>query len=436
MLQYREIFRTSGMPSLITELQVLFRESRVKRIGLLILVNFICCLVSLTWCASTQSLALRAYTYTVWFNILSLLTCLLSIWVEKQRPTSIFTFGYERFEVVAIFSSTVLAQLASLFITKESLERLLDQPEIHTGRLLIGTGIAFISHLLVIYGNSNSALDHIIATASSSWLQEQVTDISQSLCSIIPALSGILLPRVNPMLLIACAGAGALFLTNLLVEMKNCHVMDSLAAMAIASMTCATLFPMSVYSGKVLLQTTPSHVVGQLDKCLRETLTIDGVLEFRNEHFWTLSFGKLAGSLHLRIRREANEQLVLAQVVTCLSHLVPVLTVQVFKDDWSRGIPVSLPSLADISTTNIPQNMHHPNAVFVDNVSNPNSVREFKPLGGALSKEPSLSRQVRGNSFSPGILLTSHNSAPSLGDGTLNSGIRTHEGKTIAHHGR
>lgn len=43
----------------------------------------------------------------------------------------------------------------------------------------------------------------------------------------------------------------------------------------------------------ILLQTTPAHIVGQLDKSLRETLTIDGVLEFRNEHFWTLAFGKM-----------------------------------------------------------------------------------------------------------------------------------------------
>ena len=36
--------------------------------------------------------------------------------------------------------------------------------------------------------------------------------------------------------------------------------------------------------------------------------TLDGVLEFRNEHFWTLSFGRIAGSLHVRVRRDANEQ--------------------------------------------------------------------------------------------------------------------------------
>ncbi|KAF4524626.1 hypothetical protein B566_EDAN013877 [Ephemera danica] len=285
------------------------------------------------------SLALEAYTYTVWFNFLSLLTSLLSVWVSQQGPSINFSFGYERWEVLAVFASTVLAQLAAIMVAKESVERLLEQPQVHTGRLLLGGGLALTSHLIVLYGSNNPALDHVMSAAASSWLQEHVADLSQSLCSTLPLLRALLLPRVNPLLLVASTGAIAIFLTNMLIELRDYHMMDTLASFVIIIATCATMFPMSVYSGKVLLQTTPSHVVGQLDKCLRETLTIDGVLEFRNEHFWTLSFGKLAGSLHVRVRRDADEQLVLAHVMARLSPLVPVLRVQVVKDDWSHSSP-------------------------------------------------------------------------------------------------
>lgn len=88
--------------------------------------------------------------------------------------------------------------------------------------------------------------------------------------------------------------------------------------------------------GKILLQTTPSHLITQLDKLLREASTLDGVLEFRDEHFWTLSFGVLAGSLHVRVRRDADEQLVLAHVWNKLAGLVQILTIHIFKDDWMR----------------------------------------------------------------------------------------------------
>lgn len=43
-----------------------------------------------------------------------------------------------------------------------------------------------------------------------------------------------------------------------------------------------------------------------------------------------------AGSVHVRVRRDADEQMVLAHVYNRLANLVSVLTVQIFKDDWSR----------------------------------------------------------------------------------------------------
>ena len=48
-----------------------------------------------------------------------------------------------------------------------------------------------------------------------------------------------------------------------------------------------------------------------------------------------------AGSAHVRIRRDANEQLVLAHVTNRLLPLVSTLTVQIFKDDWSRPLLTS-----------------------------------------------------------------------------------------------
>lgn len=59
-----------------------------------------------------------------------------------------------------------------------------------------------------------------------------------------------------------------------------------------------------------------------------------------------------AGSAHVRIRRDANEQLVLAHVTNRLLPLVSTLTVQIFKDDWTRPLltgvlssPASAPPL-------------------------------------------------------------------------------------------
>lgn len=56
---------------------------------------------------------------------------------------------------------------------------------------------------------------------------------------------------------------------------------------------------------------------------------MDGVLELRNLHFWQLDFNQIAGTVDVRVRRDANEQMVLALVTEKLHPVVHILTVQV-----------------------------------------------------------------------------------------------------------
>lgn len=331
------------------EFRLVTSDRRSWRILLFGALNLLCTGCLLMWCSSTNSMALTAYTYLTIFDLFSLITCLISSWVTMKKPSQVYSFGFERLEVLAVFASTVLVQLGALFILKESVERFMEQPEVHTGRLLVGTFVALFFNLLTLLSVRNKPFTYVSEAASSSWLQEHVADLSRSLCGIVPGLSSVLLPRMNPFVLINMAGALSLCITYMLIEINNYNAVDTASAVAIALMTFGTMYPMSVYSGKVLLQTTPSHIIGQLDKLLREVSTLDGVLEVRNEHFWTVGFGSLAGSAHVRIRRDANEQLVLAHVTNRLLPLVSTLTVQIFKDDWTRPLLTGALSASSVS---------------------------------------------------------------------------------------
>ncbi|XP_004718195.3 zinc transporter 6 [Echinops telfairi] len=367
------------------------------------------------------------------------MTCLISYWVMMRKPSPVYSFGFERLEVLAVFASTVLAQLGALFILKESAERFLEQPEIHTGRLLVGTFVALSFNLFTMLSIRNKPFAYVSEAASTSWLQEHVADLSRSLCGIIPGLSSIFLPRMNPFVLIDLAGAFALCITYMLIEINNYFAVDTASAIAIALMTFGTMYPMSVYSGKVLLQTTPPHVIGQLDKLIREVSTLDGVLEVRNEHFWTLGFGSLAGSVHVRIRRDANEQMVLAHVTNRLYTLVSTLTVQIFKDDWTRPALLSGPVTA--SALHFPD--HHvipmPPLKSADD-SNPVTSTPAKPS----SPPPEFSFNTPGKNMNPVILLNTQTRPYGLGlnhgytpySSTLSQGLgvpgigATHGGRT------
>ncbi len=170
------------------------------------------------------------------------------------------------------------------------------------------------------------------------------------------------------------------FLRNYMYIYRGWLLADPIVAIGIIGLMVTNAIPICQRTGKVLLQTTPLTIKDQLDKCLREVRTIytriipmiyplyihkqqidllihlflsssillstnkastlDGVLECRNEHFWTQSPGVFVGSLNVRIRSDANEQLVLARVQQLFGGLITHLTVQIEKDEWT--IPTSV----------------------------------------------------------------------------------------------
>ncbi|XP_047709208.1 zinc transporter 6 isoform X3 [Prionailurus viverrinus] len=355
---------------LLQEFRLVAADRRSWKILLFGVINLTCTGFLLMWCSSTNSIALTAYTYLTIFDLFSLITCLISYWVMMRKPSPVYSFGFERLEVLAVFASTVLAQLGALFILKESAERFLEQPEIHTGRLLVGTFVALSFNLFTMLSIRNKPFAYVSEAASTSWLQEHVADLSRS----------------------------------------NYFAVDTASAIAIALMTFGTMYPMSVYSGKVLLQTTPPHVIGQLDKLIREVSTLDGVLEVRNEHFWTLGFGSLAGSVHVRIRRDANEQMVLAHVTNRLYTLVSTLTVQIFKDDWIRPALLSGPVAANVLNFSDHHIIPMPPLKGTDD-SNPVTSTPAKPS----SPPPEFSFNTPGKNVSPVILLNTQTRPSGLG---------------------
>ncbi|KAM6127892.1 zinc transporter 6 isoform 3-T3 [Pterocles gutturalis] len=353
------------------EFRLVAADRRSWKILLFGAINLICIGFLLMWCSSTNSIALTAYTYLTIFDLFSLITCLISYWVMMKKPSPVYSFG---------------------------------------GRLLVGTFVALFFNLFTMLSIRNKPFAYVSEAASTSWLQEHVADLSRSICGIIPGLSSIFLPRMNPFVLIDIAGALALCITYLLIEINNYFAVDTASAIAIALMTFGTMYPMSVYSGKVLLQTTPPHVIGQLDKLLREVSTLDGVLEVRNEHFWTLGFGTLAGSVHVRIRRDANEQMVLAHVTNRLYTLVSTLTVQIFKDDWIRPTLSSVPIANNILNLSDHHVIPMPPLKAADNL-NPVTSTPAKPS----SPPPEFSFNTPGKNVNPVILLNTQTRPYGLG---------------------
>uniref|UniRef100_A0A915HKA3 Zinc transporter 6 n=1 Tax=Romanomermis culicivorax TaxID=13658 RepID=A0A915HKA3_ROMCU len=300
--------------------------------------------------------ALQAYSLLIVFDFLCVLTASLKVWSDetKNESRNSFSYGDARFDVLCIFGTTVLVQLGALFVGKECLEHILEKSgDEKDGQqheptasdsfsiLLLSSLGTFVCHLIA-YGaqlSQNTSLNVVLNGSSSSWLQEHCADISHTLCRFIPGLSRLLLPRVNPLSFLNVSGLSFCALTAILIESNDCNACDSFIAICLLFMIIGTMKPLAIYTGRILLQTSPAHALPQLDKSMREASTLDGVLEIADDHFWQLSLNRMAGSVVVRVRRDADEQLVLSQVTGKLYPIVNDLTIQINKDTSWRPVP-------------------------------------------------------------------------------------------------
>lgn len=117
-----------------------------------------------------------------------------------------------------------------------------------------------------------------------------------------------------------------------------------------------------------------------------------------------------AGSVHVRIRRDANEQMVLAHVTNRLYTLVSTLTVQIFKDDWIRPTLSSVPIANNILNLSDHHVIPMPSLKAADNL-HPVTSTPAKPS----SPPPEFSFNTPGKNVSPVILLNTQTRPYGLG---------------------
>jgi len=228
--------------SVIRSIFYLVQSSHSRSTVIITLATLIIGVIVFTMAGQANSMALQAFCSLCIFDLLFIVTALLSAWIIENNNTKVrqkiqnsiginnnnsidnpttlfiptqtiatFSYGTARFEVLAVFTSTMLSILGAFFILKESIEKYLEDETIHTEYIILASILTFIIHMFVIYFVRNQAFDHVIAASSSSWLQEHVSDMFQSVCHYIPGLSRLLLPRINPLALLCWCGLAIVF---------------------------------------------------------------------------------------------------------------------------------------------------------------------------------------------------------------------------------
>jgi zinc transporter 6 len=123
-----------------------------------------------------------------------------------------------------------------------------------SGVYVIAAVFVFIALILSAYTSPSNPFNYVLSGAPSSIVQEHVADLSQALCHVIPGLSRLLLPRINSLVLLAFSGGFFTLLTYYLIGQYEW--IDAINAVLLAFVVFTTLMPLSIHSGRILLQVT------------------------------------------------------------------------------------------------------------------------------------------------------------------------------------
>ncbi|CAG0918794.1 unnamed protein product [Notodromas monacha] len=345
----------------------------------------------------THSSALKSTAFFNVFVCFCLIVKIIGECVPHFTPNPKFSYGYDRLEVIVVFSSVILCILGSVFIVKEGIEAFFHVHHAVTstggGRLFVGACVGFFSQVFGILGARCRTLTHVFDSCNTSWFQEIFIGMGRRLVKFSPALGGRLrkVTRINPCYLVSFSNFCSIGFLESMVPTSQFRIVDLAVSLWTAVLISSTMLPFVVFTAKILMQFPPEHSSPALEVALLEILTaVDGVLECQDERFWQIGFptslgGRcVAGALRVRARRDANEAVIIRDVTLRLSHLVSNLTVHVFKDDWlyrpAIGNSLMIPFTEDVKSLPIPvgtQNWKQSGSILTRGINSDSALHTF-----------------------------------------------------------
>jgi len=300
--------------------KAIFVDADAKRLFfyLLLLIGFT--IVEGVYGTWANSLGLLSDAFHSAFDCVGLLISLAAIVLSKHEPTLSFSYGYDRFEVLAAFANGIFLFCVSIFLFIESFERLLEPMEIHShGRVVSVALIGLIVNVIgFVFFHEHHSLTKELDSSVGRQRRGRPMNVRVVAAHVVADI-------------LTCAGIAV----STWLAQIGYPLADPLVSLLIAALILQQATPLVLHAGQLLLQTTPSTILPHIQQCMRETSAYDGVLECGNPHFWSMSPGVYVGSLLVRIRSDANEQLVLQHVTDLFSRWITHLTIQIEKDDWS-----------------------------------------------------------------------------------------------------
>jgi len=278
----------------------------------------------------TNSLGLISDACHMLFDCVALAIGLYASVIAKWEANALYSYGYGRVEVLSGFVNGIFLIFIAFMVLKESLERFFHPQEINTDKLLFVSFLGLCVNLVGIFvfhdvhdvGGSHShghSHGHSHSLSFEKTYKESRKDSN---------VYGVYLHIVADTL-----GSIGVIISSFLIQMFGWTSADPICSFFISIMIFVGVIPLIVSSSSTLLQCTPNDFEKKLAKCLKKMSRMEGVISYRNPHFWKLNKDTLVGTIDVQINEDSSERKILSQIISIFKKKgVKYLTVEVTKE--------------------------------------------------------------------------------------------------------
>lgn len=349
------------------EMKMMMKHIRTDRTSLRIFIflsiNFLFMFVELAYGWYSNSLGLISDAGHMLFDSMALAIGLYASFVAKLKPNQMYTYGYGRYEILSGYTNAVFLLFIGYYIFVESVERLFRPPEITSDALVLVSVLGLMVNMVGLFffhdhgshghshgpggghGHSHGApaatshSDHGHAHDGGSCSGDHApSGLSAKASAAEEAHRNTNLLGIYLHILADALGSVGVIISSLLVQYKGWTSADAICSIIISVMIIASVLPLLKSTLDILNQRTPVYKEAAIrDALYRLTNECDGVLSYREPHFWSFSDSETIGTLHVQVREDADEQRMLQQISDLFKESgvgIANLSIQVEKDKF------------------------------------------------------------------------------------------------------
>lgn len=267
-------------------------NKQMRRLFVLISLNVAYSTVELCIGLFTGRVGLVSDAFHLTFGCGILTFSLFAMAASRQKPDSIYTYGYKRLEVLSAFTNALFLLFMSFSIAVEALHAFIQDESEHKHYLIVSAITNLMVNLIGVWFFRSYARINLV--------YRKAEDMNyHSVCLHVLADS--------------IRSAGLILASWLLsLGVNNAEVL----CLGLVSVTVFMLvMPLFKTTGGVLLQMAPPSISSSaLSKCWRQVNSREDISEVSQTRFWELVPGHIIGSISLQVKKGMDDRPILQYV--------------------------------------------------------------------------------------------------------------------------